>query len=141
MKVILDTNVLINVLLGPSRRSASYRVVELCLSGQVQPQLGAALFAEYEDVANREHVCNMSLYSHEEIEQFLDGFFSICQWVKINYLWRPNLLDEADNHLIELAVASNARFIVTQNVKDMRSGDLKFDFEVLTPDEFLKKVT
>ena len=29
-------------------------------------------------------------------------------WVRVYYLWRPNLPDEADNHLVELAVAGNA---------------------------------
>ena len=29
---------------------------------------------------------------------------SRCRWVEVFYAWRPNLPDEADNHLIELAV-------------------------------------
>jgi len=42
-------------------------------------------------------------------------------------LWRPNLRDEGDNHLVELAVASGASFIITQNIQDLQSGELNFD--------------
>jgi hypothetical protein len=36
------------------------------------------------------------------------GFLSVCHWCEIYYLWRPNLADEADNHVLELAVAAAA---------------------------------
>lgn len=62
---------------------------------------------------------------------------SICD--EIYYLWRPNLKDEGDKHLIELAVASNSKYIITNNKKDFNNPSLSFDFEVLTPQEFLKK--
>ncbi|QOL26943.1 putative toxin-antitoxin system toxin component, PIN family [Thalassotalea sp. LPB0316] len=140
MKVIIDTNVLINVLRSSSTRSASYKVLELCLKQELNPQMGAALFAEHEDVAYRDHIIRKSIYDTYEIDQILDGYFSVCDWVKINYLWRPNLKDEGDNHIVDLAVASNAKYVITQNVKDLLSGDLKSSFEVLTPEDFLKKV-
>lgn len=51
---------------------------------------------------------------------------SVCKWVRIFYLWRPNLRDEADNHLVELAIAGNAQIIVTRNVNDFRRSQLLF---------------
>jgi predicted nucleic acid-binding protein len=47
--------------------------------------------------------------------------------VPIYYLWRPNLKDEGDNFLIELAVAGNAEIIVTNNVNDLGSAELSFE--------------
>ncbi|RDH41429.1 putative toxin-antitoxin system toxin component, PIN family [Zooshikella ganghwensis] len=138
MKVIIDTNILVNVFLSPSRSSASYRIFELCLMQKLQPQIGCALFCEYEDVLSRPLILGRAKYSPSEIEQMLDGFLSICSWAKVNYLWRPNLRDEGDNHLIDLAVASNAEFIVTQNIKDLNSGDLRFGFRSVTPEQFLE---
>jgi hypothetical protein len=35
----------------------------------------------------------------------LEIFFSVCEWTRIYCGWRPNLPDEGDNHLVELAVA------------------------------------
>lgn len=39
-------------------------------------------------------------------------------------MWRPNLKDEADNHLIELAIAGNAKIIATNNIKDFKQTQL-----------------
>ena len=54
------------------------------------------------------------------------------------YLWRPNLRDEGDNHLLELAVAGGASTIVTGNTSGFAHASLHFpDIAVLTPREFL----
>ena len=42
------------------------------------------------------------------------------------FLWRPNLRDEGDNFLVELAVAGNSEIIVTNNVKDFEGAELAF---------------
>ena len=53
--------------------------------------------------------------------------------------WRPNLSDEGDNHLIELAVAGGAEALVTRNIADFKRAELKFpDLAILTPDQFLE---
>jgi len=55
-------------------------------------------------------------------------------------LWRPNLPDEGDNHVLELAVAGSAQTIVTSNVRDFQRGELRFpDLEILTPRQFMEK--
>ena len=53
-----------------------------------------------------------------EISALLASLMSVSQWIYIYYLYRPNLEDEVDNHLIELAVAGNAQIIPTHNIKD-----------------------
>lgn len=61
---------------------------------------------------------------------------SVCRWVKVYYLWRPNLLDEADNHLIELAIAGNASVIVTRNIRDFQQSQLQFpQLKIRTPEQ------
>ncbi len=67
------------------------------------------------------------------------AFASVCAWTKIYYLWRPNLKDEGDNHVLELAVAGGAEGIVTHNVRDFSGSDLRFPaVRILRPSEFLK---
>lgn len=44
--------------------------------------------------------------------EFLDGFAAVRTAVDASYLWRPNLKDEADNHLVELAIAARAAYII-----------------------------
>ena len=59
----------------------------------------------------------------------------------VYYLWRPNLPDEGDNHILELAVAGGAESIVTQNIRDFRRSELRFPgIAVLTPEEFLQRL-
>ncbi len=58
----------------------------------------------------------------------------------VYYRWRLNLIDEGDNHMIELAVAGSAEWIVTRNVRDLRSGEFSFrGLEVVTPERFVKE--
>ncbi len=74
-----------------------------------------------------------------KIYTLLSSFISVSQWISIYYLWRPNLKDEADNNLIELAVAGNAQIIVTKNVKDFRNAELVFpNLLILKPEEIIR---
>ena len=62
-----------------------------------------------------------------------------CRWVEVFYAWRPNLPDEADNHLIELGVAAQANAIITRNLRNVSRRELKFpSLRVLTPKHCLE---
>ena len=62
------------------------------------------------------------------------------RWVTVYYGWRPNLPDEGDNHLIELALAGGAQAIVTHNLRDLRGGELRLgNLRVLTPAQCLEE--
>ena len=104
-KIVLDTNIFISALLSPN--GICRKIVRLCLEEKVQSLMGDALFNEYEDVLSRPQLFIDCPVLHEEREELLDAFSMSCEWVKIFYKWRPNLLDEGDNHLIELAVAGS----------------------------------
>lgn len=136
-KIVVDTNVFVNVLIG-REGSAARKVLRRCLQGHYQPLMGNALFNEYLDVINRDEIKAKSPLTKSETENLLADFMSVCQWVKIFYLWRPNLKDEADNHLIELALAGNATIIVTRNIHDFQRSQLQFpQIEILKPEEIL----
>lgn len=65
---------------------------------------------------------------------------SVCEWVQVYYLWRPNLRDEGDNHVLELAVAGAASMIVTNNVSDFLDSNLRFpEIRILKPAQVLKE--
>ncbi|MGH1453414.1 MAG: PIN domain-containing protein [Paracoccaceae bacterium] len=60
---------------------------------------------------------------------------SHCRWVEVYFAWRPNFPDEADNHMIELALAAQADVIVTRNLRHVSRGELRFpDLKMLTRD-------
>lgn len=136
--VVIDTNVLVSACLGSGPANA---VVRACLEGRCQPVMGAALLSEYEDVFGRTAWTEQSRLSFDERNELLDIFLSLCAWTRVYYGWRPNLPDEADNHLIELAVAGGAHFIVSRNLKDLARGELRFDhLTVCDPLTFLKEL-
>ncbi len=57
----------------------------------------------------------------------------------IYYLFRPNLKDEKDNMVIELAIVSQSRYLVTSNTRDFQNYELMFDqLNVVAPSEFVK---
>jgi predicted nucleic acid-binding protein len=59
----------------------------------------------------------------------------------VYYGWRPNLADEGDNHLMELAVAAGAQWIVTNNVTDFQRADLWFpQIGIIRPGEFIREM-
>lgn len=140
-RIVVDTSVLTAALLR-NKEGASSNVLRLCLQGRCQPVLGAKLFCEYESVlARTELFKNCPLDAAERLE-FLAGLAAVCEWATVHYLWRPNLPDEGDNHLIELAMAGDARIIVTHNVRDFRRAELRFpDIAILTPAGFLQTVS
>jgi uncharacterized protein len=138
IKIVVDTSVFVSALIGPS--GPSREVIRQCLQGKYLPLMGLNLFCEYESVVFRESVLAQCLLSREEILKLLQAFLSVCEWVNIYYLWRPNLRDEADNHLIELAIAGNSRFLVTNNLKDFQNTQLLFPNLLTTnPQELLRR--
>lgn len=137
MKVVIDCNIFISAVL--SQNGLAIEILRLALKEKIEPQMGLKLFSEYEDVISRDKILNNSKLTSLEIDELFDSLMSVCNYNELYYLWRPNLKDEGDNHLVELAVASNAKYIITHNKKDFISSELKFDFEIVTAKEFLEK--
>lgn len=138
-KIVIDTSVLISAIIvinGPSRQ-----VFRLCLQNQLSPVISQALFAEYEAVSHRAQIMKQSPLSGIELRRFLNAFYASSDFVKVFYLWRPNLRDESDNFLVELAIAANASYIITNNTKDFNNASLCFDdIQVITPEHFLRNI-
>jgi putative PIN family toxin of toxin-antitoxin system len=138
MRVVIDTNVFVGACMG---FGASRKIVEACLYRQLIPLMGTTLLAEYEDVLGRASLFKGCRLNARERSELLDIFLACCEWVRVYYSWRPNLKDEGDNHLVELAVAGAADNIVTRNLRDLRAMELRFpNLRVLSPEDQLKEV-
>lgn len=134
--IILDTNVFVSAL--RSDGGASRKVLRHILQGRHTPVFGNALWLEYEDLLGRSVWSDVT--TPEERRQILAALAKVGRWVTVYYGWRPNLPDEGDNHLIELAVAAGASTIVTHNVRDVDRGELIWDsLTILTPSQFLEQ--
>jgi uncharacterized protein len=122
--IVVDTNVLVGALLGPTGPHRS--VVRHCFRGLARPVIATALLNEYRDVWSRPEVWVRCRIDADRRQAFLEDFVSMCTWVDVYYRWRPNLRDEGDNHLVDLAVAGGAAYIVTNNLRDFAGAELRF---------------
>jgi predicted nucleic acid-binding protein len=99
----------------------------------------SSYYIEYQDLLNREHIQALCNQTSVSLMEFPDGFAQVCTAIDAHYLWRPNLKDEADNHLVELAIAARAAYIITNNVSDFAHAELKrLGYEVITPEQILR---
>ena len=138
-RIAIDTDVFIAAVLG---EGAANRLIGAVLEGRFEPLMGPALYAEHEAAMGRAAPFARCRLSAAQREELFDVYLAGCRWTRIYFLWRPNLRDESDNHLVELAVAGSAQAIVTRNKRDLKSAELKFDdLAVLTPAECLRRNT
>jgi putative PIN family toxin of toxin-antitoxin system len=134
-RIILDTNVLYAGLY--SSRGASFKILQAIEQGKLKMVLSTTLLFEYEDVLKR-HQVDLGL-SNEEIEKVLDYFCMKSEHQKIYFLWRPYLPDTKDDHLLELAIASGTKLIVTHNTKDFK-GVEEFGIRSIAPKAILEEI-
>ena len=131
-RIVLDTNVLYAGLY--SSKDASFRVLQAIEEGKIRMVISTTLLFEYEDVLKRNQAI-LDLSEHE-IEKILNYFCMQSEHQKIYFLWRPRLPDPKDDYLLELAVASGTKFIVTHNTKDFK-GTETFGLQPITPKELM----
>ncbi|MDO8414104.1 MAG: putative toxin-antitoxin system toxin component, PIN family [Gallionellaceae bacterium] len=138
-QLVIDTDVFVAALLSRNDSSVAREIIRRCLQGYYQPLFGVALFAEYEALLSRDKLfanCNLG---HKEREMVFSALLKQARWIEIYFAWRPNLQDESDNHLIELAVAGGAQAIVSRNTRDFKNAELLFaDTKILTPKQCLE---
>jgi len=135
--VVIDKSVMVRALIGI--KGPSREVLRKCLRGEYKPLISNALFQEFEDICQRKRIRDKSPLTDTEVRELLNAFYSVCSWIPIYYLWRPNVADEADNFLIELGLAGNATHIITNNISDLRNSELNFpELTILKPEQMLR---
>jgi uncharacterized protein len=138
-RIVIDTNVLVSAF--TSADGASRQVLRAVLQAKALALISVTLYAEYCDVLSRDEFRRRCPLSHKEIEALFDALLSASEVVEVFYNWRPNLRDEADNHVFELAVAAADAPLVTYNIRDFAQPQLKFPhLEILTPAQWLTKL-
>jgi len=134
-QIVMDTNILFAGLY--SATGASYQILRLLLAEKLRLVLSTPLLFEYEDVLKRnQKLLNLSSF---EIDTLLNNLCNFADFQQVYFLWRPYLPDPKDDMVLELAVASNVKTIVTHNLKDFAHSD-KFAVEVIAPKILLERL-
>ena len=139
MKIVLDTSIVFQALY--SSAGASFEIFRLVREGEIKLALSIPIFEEYCDVLLRSTSLMDFELSRGEVQKVLDFIALVGVKTDIRFLLRPNLRDENDNMFVELAFASDSRFIVTKNIRDFTCNpDLRFEeIQIVSPSDFLKK--
>lgn len=138
MKVILDTDVLVAGLRSPT--GASAELLRLARHGEIELAVTVPLVLEYEAVATRaEHLAAAKL-GEPDVLAVIDVLVSVAQWVRIDYRWRPQTRDPADEMVLEAAINAGADAIVTFNRRDFGAAPVKFGIGCWLPRECLERL-
>lgn len=131
MKVVVDTNVLVSGLLKPFRLPG--RIVMMISSGELELCYDGRILAEYKEVLKRPKFAFQ--------DKDLDALFyqiKISGQITSSEPLEDSLPDADDEPFLEIAIASNARCLITGNLKHYPKKYRK-DVKVLSPADFIKK--
>ena len=135
MRVVLDTDVVVAAF--RSAHGASRRRLLLGLERRIVLLVSAPLLFEYEAVLTRaEHLAA----SVEDVAVVLDDIAASADWVRFDYLWRPQLRDADDEMVLETAVNGRADVIATFNLSDLAAPSARFGIRALRPGDLLELV-
>lgn len=130
MKIVLDTNVLVSGLLKPF--SSSGEIVRMITAESIQVCYDARILSEYRDVLVRPKFS----FDHAHVDNFLTHLEGNGIAVASSPLAK-SLPDHKDNPFLEVALAGNATYLVTGNIKhypvNRRQGT-----KIVSPSDFIK---
>ena len=131
-RIVLDTNVVVSAM--RSRQGASFRLLSLIGTGAFDICLSVPLFLEYE-AKLLEQVDELTI-GRRDVGRLLDYLASVGLHQEVFFLWRPILRDPKDDTVLELAVAAEARCLVTHNSRDFAEAS-SFEPKVISPGKYL----
>ncbi len=139
MRVVVDTCVWVSAI--RSRQGASFALLASIPDGFFRMGISVAMFLEYKAKLLGTVAAGDSSLSLVQVDAILSALAHYAVEVPIYYRLRPNLKDENDNMVFECAANFGAEAIITHNVKDFRSPELKgYGLRPLSPVDFLMQI-
>jgi putative PIN family toxin of toxin-antitoxin system len=136
MVVVIDTNILVSAL--RSGAGPCHALIQAIPSSKFTPAISIPLYVEYLDVLNRPGLIPPQFTAQDKLI-ICDQIAAHGSKHDIHYLWRNILPDPKDDMILELAVAAQARYIVTRNLKDF--GPAKsFGIAAIPPAAFIQLI-
>ena len=133
IQIVIDTNVLVAAY--RSRYGASYALVSRMGDPLFQINVSTALLYEYEAKLKNE-VVRAGGRDFESQETFLDYLAAIAIRRRIYFRFRAEFVDSEDQFVVDLAIASRARYIITFNQRHFL-GVRQFGVDAIRPGDFL----
>jgi len=128
MKIVLDTNVLINGF--KDDYSYEKKIIDAVIGGEIEAYANRQTLQENKLISNQ-------LISNEEYRHELDEFFAQVNWV-VNRRQVRIVQDPEDNKILESAVEAGADFLVSSD-KDLLNLESYQGVEIINPAQFWVK--
>jgi len=128
MKIVLDTNVLINGF--KDDYSYEKKIIDAVIAGEIEAYANRQTLQE-----NR--LISSQLIENEEYKHQLDEFFAQLNWV-VNRRQIRIVRDPEDNKILESAVEANADYLVTSDNDLLRLEEYQ-GVEIINPAQFWVK--
>jgi len=136
LRYVLDTDVMVAAL--RSNSGASRQILLSALAKRYELLVSVPLFLEYEAVLTRPDQLTACGLSRQEAEGVLDDIAAVARPVRLAFRWRPTLLDQADDMVLETAVNGGADAIVTFNLRHFEAVRESFHCSVVLPGRALQ---
>ncbi|MCP5103753.1 MAG: putative toxin-antitoxin system toxin component, PIN family [bacterium] len=130
-RIVIDTNILVSSLIIEGYPSQV--INELILVRKVSLCLSKAVWAEYIEVLNREKFSKYPSFK-TNAEIILGKIDDLALYFQPN-LEIDTIKDKSDNKFLELAVFSNAEFLITGNTLDFTIDKFE-EVKIVTPREY-----
>lgn len=110
MRAVLDTNVVVSALLwsGPP-----YRLLQAAVDGDLELFSSPVLLQELRDVLGRPHLADRLLKQRESLDDAVALYAAMIVLAEPNEVPRSVPRDPDDDHVVALAVSSQAELIVS----------------------------
>lgn len=138
MKFVLDTNVLVAAMRSPS--GASAELLRRVRHREIGIAVSVPLVLEYEATLSRVEHLEAAGLTIDDARSIVDVLVDVAEWVRIDYRWRPQTRDPADEMVLEAAINGHADAIITFNRRDFGKAPVKFGIGCWLPSEALEKV-
>ena len=137
-RAVLDTNILVAA--ARSSLGASFALLQALRQRRFIALVSVPLMLEYEAVLSRPEQLAAGGRSAESVVKFLDAFCLLSVPVHLQYLWRPQTRDPADEMVLETALNGGAHTLVTLNERDFAIAAANFKLKLQKPGEFLRSL-
>ena len=136
ISVILDTNIVISALINPGNASAI--IEDYILNEKIRLVLSTPLLSEYHDVVRREKFKRIEGFV-QYADILLDRLTELADFYEPEIILQI-LADDPDNRLLELALTSNANYLITGNTKDF-TMEIFQKTAIVNPATFIQLLT
>ena len=128
MKIVLDTNVLINGF--KDEYSYEKKIIDAVIAGEIEAYANRQTLQENKLISSK-------LISNDEYKNELNNFFAQINWV-VNRRQVRIVEDPEDNKILESAVEARAEFLVTSD-NDLLNLEKYQGVQIINPGQFWAK--